>query len=177
MSLSTDVLEKSKLFSSKNNGFILNPENDDISIEETKKNLYSENIVDNQENIEDFNDKINKNLQILNFIFSGNEKQSSTKSSLIENIHHYNLNMIDKYDENLKTNLSFISDFDLEEKSKSSLNDSFNSMDSKINCEEQIEIISSSRQILLFDDEEIDIQLKNEWNDIKKILLDKELSQ
>ena len=85
--------------------------------------------------------------------------------------------MIDKYDENLKTNLSFISDFDLEEKSKSSLNDSFNSMDSKINCEEQIEIISSSRQILLFDDEEIDIQLKNEWNDIKKILLDKELSQ
>ena len=177
MSLSTDVLEKSKLFSSKNNGFILNPESDDISIEETKKNLCSENIVDNQENIEDFNDKINKNLQILNFIFSGNEKQTSTKSCLIENIHHYNLNMIDKYDENLKTNLSFISDFDLEEKSKSSLNDSFNSMDSKINCEEQIEIISSSRQILLFDDEEIDIQLKNEWNDIKKILLDKELSQ
>ena len=62
MSLSTDVLEKSKLFSSKNNGFILNPESDDISIEETKKNLCSENIVDNQENIEDFNDKINKNL-------------------------------------------------------------------------------------------------------------------
>ncbi len=176
MSLSTDVLEKSKLFSSKNNGFILNPENDDISIEETKKNLYSENIGDNQENIEKFSE-INKNLQILNFIFSGNEKQSSTKSSLIENIHHYNLNMIDKYDENLKTNLSFISDFDLEEESKSSLNDSFNSMDSKINCEEQIEIISSSRQILLFDDEEIDIQLNNEWNDIKKILLDKELSQ
>ena len=85
--------------------------------------------------------------------------------------------MIDKYDENLKTNLSFISDFDLEEESKSSLNDSFNSMDSKINFEEQIEIISSSRQILLFDDEEIDIQLENEWNDIKKILLDKELSQ
>ena len=128
-----------------------------------------------KENTEEVKRKINKDLQILNFIYSPSTRKSSARTVLTDNleeIYNYNLNMIEKYKENYNEDLSFISDFDLEEEPKD-LNDSFNSNDSNITCEEQIEIKSSNRKIFLFDDEDHDIQLEKEWNDIKKSLLDK----
>jgi hypothetical protein len=157
-----------------NDVFILNKKNKDSTIEKIRNSLNSKNSFYQKENTEEVKSKINKDLQILNFIYSPSTRKSSARTVLTDNleeIYNYNLNMIEKYKENYN-DLSFISDFDLEEEPKD-LNDSFNSNDSNITCEEQIEIKSSNRKIFLFDDEDHDIQLEKEWNDIKKSLLDK----
>ena len=175
MSLSLNIIRKTNTFSPKNDVFILNEKNKDLTIEKIKNSLNSKNSFYQQENTEEVKRKINKDLQILNFIDSPSTRKSSARTVLTDNleeIYNYNLNMIEKYKENYNEDLSFISDFDLEEEPKD-LNDSFNSNDSNITCEEKIEIKSSNRKLFLFDDEDYDIQLEKEWNDIKKSLLDK----
>ena len=175
MSLSLNIIRKTNTFSPKNDVFILNEKNKDLTIEKIKNSLNSKNSFYQQENTEEVKSKINKDLQILNFIDSPSTRKSSARTVLTDNleeIYNYNLNMIEKYKENYNEDLSFISDFDLEEEPKD-LNDSFNSNDSNITCEEKIEIKSSNRKLFLFDDEDYDIQLEKEWNDIKKSLLDK----
>ena len=175
MSLSLNIIRKTNTFSPKNDVFILNEKNKDLTIEKIKNSLNSKNSFYQQENTEEVKSKINKALQILNFIDSPSTRKSSARTVLTDNleeIYNYNLNMIEKYKENYNEDLSFISDFDLEEEPKD-LNDSFNSNDSNITCEEKIDIKSSNRKLFLFDDEDYDIQLEKEWNDIKKSLLDK----
>jgi flagellin-specific chaperone FliS len=175
MSLSLNIIRKTNTFSPMNDVFILNKKNKDSTIEKIRNSLNSKNSFYQKENTEEVKRKINKDLQILNFIYSPSTRKSSARTVLTDNleeIYNYNLNMIEKYKENYNEDLSFISDFDLEEEPKD-LNDSFNSNDSNITCEEQIEIKSSNRKIFLFDDEDHDIQLEKEWNNIKKSLLDK----
>ena len=175
MSLSLNIIRKTNTFSPMNDVFILNEKNKDSTIEKIRNSLNSKNSFYQKENTEEVKSKINKDLQILNFIYSPSTRKNSARTVLTDNleeIYNYNLNMIEKYKENYNEDLSFISDFDLEEEPKD-LNDSFNSNDSNITCEEQIEIKSSNRKIFLFDDEDHDIQLEKEWNDIKKSLLDK----
>ena len=130
---------------------------------------YSFNI--NQEN------KINTNLCILNFITSESQRKYSTKTSNSESnpiIYDYDLHMINKYDENLNSSLSFISEFDLEEDEEKNNEDSFNSCENDDSEIEQIEIKNSSNQVLIDTiDEDNDIKLEKEWNDIQNFLLKK----
>ena len=81
--------------------------------------------------------------------------------------------MINKYDENLNSSLSFISEFDLEEEDDS-FQDSFSSSNNDENCDEQIEIKTSTKSLNVNDEEEDNKKLEKEWNDIKELLLGKE---
>ena len=81
----------------------------------------------------------------------------------------YDLCMINKFDENLNTSLSFISEFDLEDDEKE--NDSFNSSDNE-NCIEEIEIKKNKK--ILVENEEFYFELDKEWEDIREHLLKKE---
>ena len=121
--------------------------------------------------------KINTNLCILNFITSESQRKYSTKTSNSESnpiIYDYDLHMINKYDENLNSSLSFISEFDLEEDEEKNNEDSFNSCENDDSEIEQIEIKNSSNQVLIDTiDEDNDIKLEKEWNDIQNFLLKK----
>ena len=77
--------------------------------------------------------------------------------------------MINKFDENLNTSLSFISEFDLEDDKKE--NDSFNSSDNE-SCIEEIEIKKNKK--MLVENEEFYFELDKEWDDIREELLNKE---
>ena len=79
---------------------------------------------------------------ILNFIRKSNKKETSFLNST-ENSSEmkYDLNMINKYEEDSNSNLSFISEFDLEE-DENKRKDSFNSCFDD-NSVEEIQIISN----------------------------------
>ena len=87
------------------------------------------------------------------------------KSSISE----YDLCMINKYDENLNSSLSFISEFDLEEEKEKEI--SFNSSNND-NSVEQIDIINK-KSLDKNQDEELTTKLEKEWKDIQKLLLNK----
>ena len=112
---------------------------------------------------------------ILNFI-RGKTRKESLKSSFSEPVRdlNYDLCMINKYDEYLNHNLSFISEFDLEDDG----NEKDNSFDSLNNDKsvEQIEIFKTNGRKCSSDkeDEELNIKLEKEWNDIKDLLLKSE---
>ena len=78
---------------------------------------------------------------ILNFIRSSNKNVISNRKSLEINSSEmiYDLNMINKYEEESDSNLSFISEFDLEEENKN--NDSFESSLDE-NSVEEIDIVN-----------------------------------
>ena len=104
------------------------------------------------------------------------ERKSSEKTTLSDIIpekFNYNVCMINKYDENLNSSLSFISEFDLEEEDDS-FQDSFSSSNNDENCDEQIEIKTSTKSLNVNDEEEDNKKLEKEWNDIKELLLGKE---
>ena len=75
---------------------------------------------------------------ILNFIRNSNKKESSILNS---SEMKYDLNMINKYEEDSNSNLSFISEFNLEEDENEN-NDSFDSCFDQ-NSVEEIEIIKT----------------------------------
>ena len=79
---------------------------------------------------------------ILNFIRSSNKNVISNRKSLEINSSEmiYDLNMINKYEEESDSNLSFISEFDLEEEENKN-NDSFESSLDE-NSVEEIDIIN-----------------------------------
>ena len=85
----------------------------------------------------------------------------------------YDLCMINKFDENLDSNLSFISEFDLEEDEKENDN-SFNSIED-VNSVEEFDIFKKNNKKNMVDknddDEEQKTKLEKEWNEIQKLLL------
>ena len=119
-------------------------------------------------------DKINKDLCILNFISNETGRKDSMKTNLTDSFPikcNYELCMINKYDESLHPDLSFISGFDLEEDFKKS-NDSFNSSDNDDSEIEQIEIKTRTSKILFKNEnDENDIELDKELDDIRYFLL------
>ena len=125
------------------------------------------------DNIEkDIYKKLNEGC-VLNFLRSTERKETSkTDYSDTNREMNYDLCMINKYDENLNSSLSFISEFDLEEDDNEK-DDSFNSSDNE-NSVEQIEIFKKNKKKPnLEEDEENNNKLEKEWNDIKDLLLNK----
>ena len=126
--------------------------------------------------------KIDSDLIILNYITNKSETKFSAKTSLSDAIPDkldYNLCMINKYDENLDTSLSFISEFDLEQDENQ--NDSFSSSVNDGECIEQFEIksdikIDSNKRGSINDKKEIDLELEKDWNEIQALLLNKKPS-
>ena len=111
---------------------------------------------------------------VLNFI-RNSERKDSIKTCFSESSKElkYELNMIDKYDENLNTSLSFISEFDLEEEDDKKVDNSFDSLDND-NSVEQIEISKKNPKNKINDeedDEEHNFKLEKEWEDIQELLL------
>ena len=108
---------------------------------------------------------------VLNLIKNSNRRQSM-KSAISE----YDLCMINKYDENLNSSLSFISEFDLEEEDNEK-DISFNSLEND-NSVEQIDIvdINKIKSLDKIEDEEHKTKLEKEWKDIQDLLLNKNSS-
>ena len=111
---------------------------------------------------------------ILNFV-RNSERKESVKTNFSESSTElkYDLCMINKFDENLNTSLSFISEFDLEDEEIEKDN-SFNSIDNDESVE-QIEIYDKNKKriSIVEDDEEHNTKLEKEWNDIQELLLKK----
>ena len=122
---------------------------------------------------------INENLLILNYIMNFLQKIFSAKTSLTdsspENL-KYDLTMINKYEENINSNLSFISNFDLEDVYNEH-NDSFNSEEEDDN--DNFEIVVNPRIINkkvvnnIDNDDEVNDKLKKDFLDIKRLVLGK----
>ena len=181
--------------SSKNNFNINKSLNDDLSL---SKNEKRENSLEKSKNYLNLKKKfykketkiepekkINKNLSILNFIQNKSEGRASVKTYLSDSIPEkfdYDLHMIIKYNENLDTSLSFISEFDLE-KDDTKQNDSFNSCDNDDDSIEEIEIKtkSNANKRISYDNiyrkNEIDLDFEKDWNDIKELILNKKGQQ
>ena len=150
------------------NSFSNRTEKREASIEKPRKHLSLKNAF-YKTNIKS---KINKDLTILNFITDSSENRYSAKTSLTSSLPEkldYDLCMINKFDENLNTSLSFISEFDLEDDEKE--NNSFNSSENE-SCIEEIEIKKNKK--ILVENEEFYFELDKEWEDIREHLLNKE---
>ena len=112
---------------------------------------------------------------VLNFIRNSTRKETvKTVFSDSSGEVKYDLCMVNKFDENLNSSLSFISEFDLEEDD----NEKENSFDSSDNDDsvEQIEIFGKNKKKTVLekdDDEEHNTKLEKEWNEIQKLLLHK----
>jgi len=109
---------------------------------------------------------------VLNFIRSSDRKDT-VKTAISETDMKYELYMINKFDENLNTSLSFISEFNLEEDEKE-FDSSFDSCDND-NSVEQIDIMDKNRKKILdeIEEEEHKSKLEQDWNDIQNLLLNK----
>ena len=87
--------------------------------------------------------KYNKDLSILHYIMTRAGRKYSIKTAFSDNITqneimNYDLAMINKYEENLNSSFSFISDFDLEEENDDKEDSSFNSENDDNSFEEII---------------------------------------
>lgn len=174
MSISLKTIPNISKFLDKKNMILQKPLKREVSAEKSKSHLnFKSSFYKNNE------PKINKNLCILNFITNETNRKYSIKTTLSDSLpnRNYELYMINKYDENLNTSLSFISEFDLEEENK--LNESFNSCDDINSSIEQIEIKTKTSKIVNKDliDIEDDLKLENEWNDIKDFLLNRKQAE
>ena len=124
---------------------------------------------------------ITKDLCILNFITNDNDKKYSGKTLLSEtapDLKKYESGMVKKYSENFNSNLSFISEFNLEE-NNDELDDSFNSSNNECSEIEQIEIKAKSSKLVnssKFDDDN-NLEFEKEWKYIKDFLLNKRLKK
>ena len=123
---------------------------------------------------------INENLLILNYIMNCSQKKFSAKTSLTDSSPDnlkYDLNMINKFEEDINTNLSFISNFDLEDIYNEN-NKSFNSEEEE-DDNDNFEIIVNTRQINnkvennIDNDDEVNDKLNKDFLDIKKLILGK----
>ena len=118
---------------------------------------------------------INENLLILNYIMNCSQKKFSAKTALTdsspENL-KYDLNMINKYEENINTNLSFISNFDLEDIYID--NNSFNSEeDDNENYEIMENKTKTNKKVVNYrsNDDEVNDKLEKDFLDLKNFLL------
>ena len=115
---------------------------------------------------------------ILNFVRNSERKESvNTNFSESSNELKYDLCMINKFDENLNTSLSFISEFDLEDDENENENEKDKSFNSSDNDErvEQVDIYNKNKRIISFveNDEELNTKLEKEWYEIQELLLNK----
>ena len=176
MSVSLKNIPKiEKLFKGKDT-FILKPPKREKSYQKTIIYQNLENISYQKENLKQ-QEIINPHLSILNLISKkSNRRKSTDKTSISETIsdkfNNYNICMINKYDEILDSSLSFISEFDLENK-KNNSNNSFCSSSNEGSCE-QFEIKTITKDISE-KDKEYNLKLEKEWNDIQEFLLAKEI--
>ena len=118
---------------------------------------------------------INENLLILNYIMNCSQKKFSAKTAFTdsspENL-KYDLNMINKYEENINTNLSFISNFDLED-----IYIDNNSFNSEEDDNENYEIIENktktNKKVVNYrsNDDEVNDKLEKDFLDLKNFLL------
>ena len=118
---------------------------------------------------------INENLLILNYIMNCSQKKFSAKTALTdsspENL-KYDLNMINKYEENINTNLSFISNLDLED-----IYIDNNSFNSEEDDNENYEIIENktktNKKVVNYrsNDDEVNDKLEKDFLDLKNFLL------
>jgi len=109
---------------------------------------------------------------VLNFIRSSDRKDT-VKTAISENDMKYELYMVNKFDEDLNSSLSFISEFNLEEDEKE-FDSSFDSCENDNNVE-QVEIMDKNNK-KIFDEkeeEEHKRKLEQDWNDIQNLLLNK----
>ena len=122
---------------------------------------------------------INENLLILNYIMNCSQKKFSAKTSLTDSFPEnlkYDLTMINKYEENINSNLSFISNFDLED-IYNEHNNSFNSEEEDDN--DNFEIVVNPRIINkkvvnnIDNDDEVNDKLNKDFLDIKRLVLGK----
>lgn len=110
---------------------------------------------------------------VLNFIRNSSRKET-VKTAFSDSCGEmkYDLCMVNKFDENLNSSLSFISEFDLEEDEK----EKDNSFDSSQNDDsvEQVEIFEKNNRKNTADkddEEEHNSKLEKEWKDIQELLL------
>ena len=123
-------------------------------------------------------DNYNKNLLVLNYIMKKSEKRNSLRTNFSDSIFKnedkkYDLSMVNKYEENLNSSLSFISEFDLEnDNNNDKVNNSFNSE----NNDDSVEIINIDKKYKINlnkkrnEEDEIDFKLDQDFIEIKKNL-------
>ena len=122
---------------------------------------------------------INENLLILHYIMNCSQKKLSAKTSLTDSSPDnlkYDLNMINKFEEDINTNLSFISNFDLEDIYNEN-NRSFNSEEEE-DDNDNFEIIANTRKIKkvvsnIDNDDEVNDKLNKDFLDIKRLIFGK----
>ena len=176
MSVSLKIIPKiEKLFKGKDT-FILKFPKREKSYQKRIKNQNLENLLYPKENLKPKEINIS-HLSILNLISKKSKRRKSTSKTTISEIisdkfNNYNIYMINKYDENFDSSLSFISQFDLENK-ENSINNSFCSSSNEESCE-QIEIKTITKDISE-KDKEHSRKIEKEWNDIQELLLGKEI--
>ena len=147
----------------------------ELSVKKPKKYLNLKDLFYQQENTKQNKIIINKDLSILNSILSSTKRLSSIKTAFSYNLSNsinYNLCMINKYEEKYDSNLSFISNFDLEEDNQN-IEESFNSSELEDESEEQIISKSSNKKLFDENDEEYNKKLEKEWDEIRDLLLKK----
>ena len=125
---------------------------------------------------------INENLIILNYIMNCSLKKFSAKTALTDSFPEnfkYDLTMINKFEEDINTSLSFISNFDLED-IYNEHNNSFNSEEEEEDDNDNFEIVVNPRIInkkvvnnIDNDDDEVNDKLNKDFLDIKRLVLGK----
>ena len=119
---------------------------------------------------------INENLLVLNYIMKCSQDKFSAKTSLTNSSpenYNYDLCMINKYEEDLNSSLSYISNFDLEEDFIDN-NDSFDSEEQEDDNIEIIEIKNKyNKKVKNYanKDDVLDDKVDKEFLDLKRILL------
>ena len=147
----------------------------ELSVKKPKKYINLKDLFYQQENMKQNKIIINKDLSILNSILFSTKRLSSIKTAFSYNLSNsinYNLCMINKYEEKYDSNLSFISNFDLEEDNQN-IDESFNSSELEDESEEQIISKSSNKKLFDENDEEYNKKLEKEWDEIRDLLLKK----
>ena len=169
MSISARHFSKKKKIFKSSLSMKLKPEKTSYSVKYQSDITLNKNLYKKETKI------INENLLILNYIMNCSQKKFSAKTALTdsspENL-KYDLNMINKYEENINTNLSFISNFDLEDIYKD--NNSFNSEEDD---NENYEIIENktktNKKVVNYrsNDDEVNDKLEKDFLDLKNYLL------
>ena len=169
MSISARHFSKKKKIFKSSLSIKLKPEKRSYSVKYQSDITLNKNLYNKETKI------INENLLILNYIMNCSQKKFSAKTALTdsspENL-KYDLNMINKYEENINTNLSFISNFDLEDMYID--NNSFNSEEDD---NENYEIIENktktNKKVVNYrsNDDEVNDKLEKDFLDLKNFLL------
>ena len=169
MSISARHFSKKKKIFKSSLSIKLKPEKRSYSLKYQSDITLNKNLYNKETKI------INENLLILNYIMNCSQKKFSAKTALTdsspENL-KYDLNMINKYEENINTNLSFISNFDLED-----IYIDNNSFNSEEDDNENYEIIENktktNKKVVNYrsNDDEVNDKLEKDFLDLKNFLL------